>query len=446
MKKILVLGAGKSATDLIHYLLQHATENDWQVTVGDYDLQTALLKVNNHPNGRAVFFDVHDNNTRANYISDCDIVASVLPAAFHILVAHDCLRFEKHLITPSYISPQERGLDEQFKQRGLLLMGEIGLDPGIDHMSLMKVIHHLRRQNAQITDVRSFCGALIAPESDNNPWHYKFTWAPMNVVLAGQGGTAQYLKNGKPRYIPYNRLFSQFETYEVEGYGNFEAYANRDSLPYRKVYQIEDVPTLLRGTLRKQGYCMAWQALVQLGLTDNHLHLPQDEAMTFADLTEAFLPAHLSGSLEARTAQYLGEMATEKVMNNLRWLGIFDPIPLAKQAATPAQALLALLSDKWQLAPDDKDMIVMLHQVNYILDGKQYAHTSTMVVNGADADHTAIAATVGLPMAMMVKLVLNEQVQLTGVRIPTMPEVYEPILAELTNYGIAFTDVNKELV
>ncbi|QQS28769.1 MAG: saccharopine dehydrogenase NADP-binding domain-containing protein [Sphingobacteriales bacterium] len=444
MKKILVLGAGKSATDLIHYLLQHAPANDWEVTVGDYDLHTALQKVGNHPNGRAVFFDVHDVVTRVNYISDCDIVASVLPANFHILVANDCLRFGKHLITPSYISPQERMLDEQFRQAGLLFMGEIGLDPGIDHLSLMKLIHHLRAQNAQITEVRSFCGALIAPESDNNPWHYKFTWAPMNVVLAGQGGTAQFFQNGKPRYIPYNRLFSQFETYEVEHHGNFEAYANRDSLPYRKTYQIEDVPTLLRGTLRKQGYCMAWQALIQIGLTDNQLLLPKNSPMTFADLTESFIPEHYTGTTEQRTAALLGNLATERVMSNLRWLGIFDQIPISPNAATPAQALLELLSDKWQLSPDDKDMIVMLHKVNYRLNGKNYAHTSTMVVKGKDADNTAIAATVGLPMAMMVKLVLSGNLQLTGVHIPTMPEVYEPILAELAGYGISFTDVNLE--
>ncbi|OWY21072.1 saccharopine dehydrogenase [Sphingobacteriales bacterium UPWRP_1] len=447
MKNILVLGAGKSATDLIAYLLQYAPQYDWFVTVGDYDLQTALVKVNNHPRGRAVFFDVHDADARANYIFTADIVASVLPAAFHILVAHDCLRFGKHLITPSYVSAQERALDADFKNAGLLFMGEIGLDPGIDHMSLMKMIHHLRSQNAQITEVRSYCGALIAPESDNNPWHYKFTWAPMNVVLAGQGGTAQYLQNGSPRYIPYNRLFARHEVYEVPGYGTFEAYANRDSIPYRQTYQIEDVPTLLRGTLRKGGFCNAWQALVTLGLTDNQLQLTNPAALTYAGLTEAFLPADstASGSLPERTANFLGIHPQSEIMYRLNWLGLFSDVPLKNNPQTPAQALLHLLSEKWKLEPDDKDMIVMLHKVNYQLHGAHRAHTSVMVITGADADNTAIAATVGLPMAIMTKLALTHAIQLTGVHIPVMPQVYEPILTELQNYGIHFTNTDEAL-
>lgn len=446
MKKILVLGAGKSATDLIAYLLHHAQQYNWFVTVGDYDLTTAQQKVGNHERGRAVFFDVHDADSRANYIYDCDIVASVLPAAFHILVAHDCLRYGKHLITPSYVSPQERALDADFKNAGLLLMGEIGLDPGIDHMSLMKMIHALRNKNAQITDVRSYCGALIAPESDNNPWHYKFTWAPMNVVLAGQGGTAQYLQNGLPRYIPYNRLFAQHETYEVPGFGAFEAYANRDSIPYRHVYDIEDVPTLLRGTLRKGGFCKAWQAIVTLGLTDNHLHLPNAGNLTYAGLTEAFLPpATLPENLPHRAAHFLQLHPQSEEMKKLGWLGIFDELPIPANCQTPAQALLALLEKKWLLEPQDKDMIVMLHRVHYQLNGKNYAHTATMVVTGESSDKTAIAATVGLPMAMMVKLALTGQVQLAGVQLPVMPQVYEPILTELTQYNIGFTDVDEEL-
>lgn len=445
MKNILVLGAGKSATDLINYLLKNAQEYDWFITVGDFDVPTALKKVADNPRGRAVFFDVHDADARANYINTADIVASVLPAAFHILVAHDCLRFGKHLITPSYISPQERALHADFKNAGLLFMGEIGLDPGIDHMSLMQMIHNLRNQNAHITEVRSYCGALIAPESDTNPWHYKFTWAPMNVVLAGQGGTAQYLQNGKLRYIPYNRLFKQHEVYEVEGYGTFEAYANRDSVPYQQVYQIEDVPTLLRGTLRKGGFCNAWQALVSLGLTDNQLPLRQAASMTYADLTEAFLPENLSGNLTDKTAAFLGIHPQSEIMYRLNWLGLFSDIPINSHCNTPAQALLNLLTDKWQLQPDDKDMIVMLHKINYMHQGKSRAHTSTMVITGTDANNTAIAATVGLPMAIMTKLLVTNAVKLSGVHLPVMPEVYEPVLTELKQFGIDFINTDVEV-
>ncbi len=443
MKKILVLGAGKSATTLISYLLEHAQQFDWYVTVGDYSLETATQKVGNHERGKAVFFDVKDAEIRAKYVADCDLVVSVLPANFHILVAKDCLKYKKHIITPSYISPEQKALDADFKAANLLFMGEIGLDPGIDHMSIMKMMKEIRQEGGQVQAVRSFTGALIAPESDTNPWHYKFTWAPMNVVLAGQG-TAQYLKNGHPQYVPYNRLFELTETYHVDDCGTFEAYANRDSLHYLDAYQIEDVPTFIRGTLRYKGYCEAWNAFVRLGLTDNNIKILNLEHLTYNDLIDAFLPSTQKNdtrSVKERLAEFLDVGIESDVMDRLSWLGLFElGAKVGKGAATPAKILHDLLAKKWELQPDDKDMIVMLHIIDYLEDGEEKRHTSSLILKGENAEETAISSTVGLPMAIMAKLLLNNEISLTGVHMPIMPEVYEPCLKELEKYGVTFLE------
>lgn len=449
-RNILVLGAGKSATALIKYLLDNAAANNWTLTLGDYDTALATQKIDNHPAGKAVFFDVNDATLRSQLVSKADLVISILPADFHYLVALDCLQHHKHLITPSYVSPREQQLDAQFKEKGLLMMCEMGLDPGIDHMSLMQTLHSLRNKGAKITALRSFCGALIAPESDDNPWHYKFTWAPMNVVLAGSGGTAQYLKNGKPKYIPYNRLFLVTETHLVENYGEFEAYANRDSLPYIPKYGVEDIPTFVRGTLRRSGFCNAWHALVKLGLTDNQLHIDPAAKFTYRQLIESFLPpTYIEEEEELTTQEQLASFleidSDNDTIIKLQWLGLFanKVIPMSKPL-TPAQILLDLLEQKWQLHPDDKDMIVMLHRFDYQLNGKPHVLTATMVVKGTDPNHTAIAATVGLPMGILAKMLLNNQVNLSGVQIPIMPQVYQPILTELAQHGITFTETEAE--
>ncbi len=447
MKKILVLGAGKSATTLIHYLLEHADTYDWQVIVGDYSLEIAERKVDNHARGKAVFFDVNDAELRAKYVADADVVASVLPAKFHYLVAQDCLRLGKHIITPSYVSTSEKAMHADFEAAGLLFMGEIGLDPGIDHMSLMKMIGDITQKGGNITAIRSFTGALIAPESDTNPWHYKFTWAPMNVVLAGQG-TAQYLKNGLPRYVPYNRLFSFTEVHEVEGYGKFEAYANRDSLLYLDKYNIPEVPTFVRGTFRKAGYCPSWNALVQLGLTDNNIDIINAKNLSYKQFVDAFIPfkkGDETKSIDVRLADFLDVAIDSEVMNNLRWLELLSDRPIVLKKATPAEILLQLLEEKWKLSAEDKDMIVMLHKIDYELNGEQREHTSALVMKGKNADETALAATVGLPMAMMAKLILNNEINLTGVHIPIVAQVYEPILAELQNYGVTFNNKDEAI-
>lgn len=442
MKNILILGAGKSATSLINYLLQHAETYNWLVTVGDYHLPTAQQKVGSHKRAKAIFFDVTDTTLCEAEVAKADIVASVLPAKFHIVVAKVCLKFGKHIVTPSYISDQERALDQAFKSANLLFMGEMGLDPGIDHMSMMKMIDHLKKSKANIKAVRSYCGALMANDSDgDNPWKYKFTWAPMNVVLAGKG-TARYISNGAIRYIPYNRLFQQIETYDLGEHGIFEAYANRNSVPYRHIYQIPNVPTLLRGTFRKQGYCAAWNALVYLGLTNNTMLIDNCQQLTYAQFMQAFLPeSKESGvSVQQQTAKLLGLDVNSDVMNKLSWLGLFSEQTITVDKGTPAQIILPLLAEKWKLAPEDKDMVVMLHKIDFEQGGTSKSIRSSMLIEGKSADETAIALTVGIPMAIMVKLIITNTIELAGVHIPVMPSVYEAVLSELETYGIVFKE------
>ena len=442
MKRILVLGAGKSTSSLIEYLLDNATSYDWEVTVGDLELKTAEEKIGGHPKGKAIYFNVKDEELLNDAVQHCDLVLSVLPAAFHHKVAKACLKFDRSIITPSYISEKEKILDKRFKEKGLLFLGELGLDPGIDHLSIMETLARLRKENVVLTGLRSFCGALIAPASDNNPWHYKFTWAPMNVVLAGKG-TATYLEGGKPKYIPYNRLFTQTQTYSIPGYGDFEAYANRNSLTYINAYGLENIQTFMRGTLRKDGYCEAWNTLIKLGLTDNEVIIAnEDGKLTYAGLMKAFVPEISDATLEQAYCQFMNCGEEDLVFQKVKWLGLFDEKSIGLQNTTPAQILCELLQEKWKLEEDDRDMVVMLHHFEYLkADGKPATLTSSLVKEGESAHHTAIADTVGLPMAIAAKLFLTGKLKFSGVHLPLMQEVYEPVLKELANdFGIAFKE------
>ena len=264
MYKLLVIGAGRSSGSLIEYLLNQSVAHNWQVTVADMDIRLAEEKLNKHPNGTAISFDIKNEEQRQAIIQTHDFVVSMLPAFMHGDVARDCVSFGKHLATASYVSADMKALDTEAKSKGLLLLNECGLDPGIDHASAMKLIDEIKQQGGKITSFKSYCGGLVAPESNDNPWGYKFSWNPRNVILAGQG-TAQFLQNGELSFIPYNRLFTQTETVTVEGYGEFDAYANRDSVSYRDIYGLQGINTMLRGTLRQRGYCKAWSVFVKLG-------------------------------------------------------------------------------------------------------------------------------------------------------------------------------------
>ena len=438
MKQILIIGAGRSSIFLIEYLLQKSIQFNWEITVGDVDIQLAQSKINNHSNGKAIAFDINNAKQREDEISKSDVVISMLPAFMHGDVAKDCVRLGKHMATASYVSETMQELDHEAKNKGIILLNEIGLDPGIDHASALKIIDELKANGCDIHTFKSFCGGLVAPESNDNPWGYKFSWNPRNVILAGQG-TAQYLENGKMKFLPYNRIYTQTETIEVENYGKFDAYANRDSVGYKEIYGLQNIKTMLRGTLRMPGYCKAWNAFVKLGLTDDTWKIHESDQLTWAQLINAFLPEG-NNSLEERLKQFLGSEGGEVVMNKLKWLGIFEELPIKISNATPAQILQSLLEEKWKLNSGDKDMIVMQHYFGYTENKKEKAIVSSLVVKGESESHTAMAKTVGLPLAITVKNILTGKLNCKGVCIPSTPEIYNPLLDELKEFGIEFDE------
>ncbi|MEY2703061.1 MAG: hypothetical protein RLY43_1699 [Bacteroidota bacterium] len=442
MKNILIIGAGRSASSLIKYLLDKSEAEKLQLTIADLSEELANKKANGHPNATILVLDIFDEIARRNAIQHADIVVSMLPAHLHIEVAKDCVFFKKHMVTASYISPAMQELDAEAKANNLILMNEIGLDPGIDHMSAMKVLDEIRAIGGNIILFESFCGGLVAPESDTNLWNYKFSWNPRNVVLAGQGGAAKFIQEGKYKYIPYSKLFRRTEFLEVEGFGRFEAYANRDSLKYRSVYGLANALTCYRGTIRRVGYSRAWDILVQLGMTDDTYTMEDSEHMTYREFTNSFLPYHPTDTVEIklRHAQKIDQ--DDIIWDKLVELDLFrsDKIVGLKNA-TPAQILEKILAEKWTLQPHDKDMIVMYHKFGYELNGEHKQIDATMVCIGDDQIYTAMSKTVGLPVAIATLKILKGEIKTPGVQLPISKEVYEPILEELERYGVVFKEI-----
>lgn len=441
MKRILVLGAGRSASSLIKYLLDHARAYAWQLTVGDVSVETARKKIGNSDAGTAIRFDMNDVEGSKAIIADADIVISLLPPNLHPLVALRCLEAGKHFITASYVSEELKAFDKEARAKGLVFLNECGLDPGIDHLSAMKVIDGIRGQGGVITSFESFTGGLIAPETDpGNPWRYKFTWNPRNVVMAGQG-TAKYLHGGKSKFIAYPQLFQRVTPIHVPGYGDFEGYANRDSLNYIDTYGLKGVDTMLRGTLRHHGFCAAWNILVQLGCCDDTYEMEQVSAMTHAGFIDTFLPAwspDLSPKEKIRALFRLGADSAEISM--LEWSGFFEETPVGLPAGSPAMILEWILNKRWSLKQEDKDQIVMWHRFRYLTDGEEKEIQASLVATGTDAVYTAMSKTVGLPLGIATRLIAFDQVQSRGVIIPTTMEFYGPILRELTDLGITLNE------
>ncbi|WP_452232330.1 saccharopine dehydrogenase family protein [Lacinutrix sp. MEBiC02595] len=439
MRKILVIGSGKSSSYLIKYLLDKSNTEDLLIIVGDINFTHAKKLIGDHENAQAILLDVFDKNSRQEAIQNADIVVSMLPARFHIEVAKDCITFNKNMVTASYISPEMQALDKAAKDKGLVFMNEIGVDPGVDHMSAMQVIDKIREKGGEMILFESFTGGLVAPESDNNLWNYKFTWNPRNVVLAGQGGAGKFLQEDTYKYIPYNRLFRRTEFLEVEGYGKFEGYANRDSLKYQSVYGLDTIKTLYRGTIRRVGFSRAWNVFVQLGMTDDSYTIDDSENMSYRDFVNAFLPYSPTDSVELKFRHALKIDQDDVVWDKYLELDLFSKTKMvALKKATPAQILQKILMDSWTLDPDDKDMIVMYHKFGYELDGKKHQIDATMVTIGEDQTYTAMAKTVGLPVAIATLAILNEKITTPGVQIPINKEVYTTILKELEEYGIVF--------
>ena len=447
MRNILIIGAGRSASSLIQYLLKKSADQQLHLTIGDLSLELAQRKTNNHTNATAIQLDIHNEMQRKSEISKADIVISMLPAHMHIEVARDCIAYKKHMVTASYISDEMQSLDAEAKANNLIFMNEIGLDPGLDHMSAMKIIDEIQDKGGKIILFESFCGGLVAPESDNNLWNYKFTWAPRNVVLAGQGGAAKFIQEGKYKYIPYHKLFRRTEFLEVEGYGRFEGYANRDSLKYRSIYGLDDILTLYRGTIRRVGYSKAWNMFVQLGMTDDTYVIDDSETISYRDFINLFLPYSPTDSVEIKTRLALGIEQDDIMWDKLLELDLFNPNKIVGlKNATPAQILEKILSDKWTLQQNDKDMIVMYHKFGYELNGKQYQIDSKMVCLGDDQTYTAMAKTVGLPVAMATLQILNGTIKTPGVQLPVREEVYLPILKELEEFGVIFKETKMPYI
>lgn len=439
MRNILIIGAGRSATSLIRYLLDKSEKEELFITIGDISIQSAQRFTDGHPNARGIMLDVFNDVQRKEAVENSDLVISMLPARYHIEVARDCIEFGKHMVTASYISKEMQALNHKAQAKGLVFMNEIGLDPGIDHMSAMQVIDRIRAKGGKMLLFESFCGGLIAPESDNNLWNYKFTWNPRNVVLAGQGGAAEFIQEGKYKYIPYHRLFRRTEFINIEGYGKFEVYANRNSLQYQSIYGLDNILTLYRGTIRRVGFSRAWNMFVQLGMTDDSYTIPNSENMSYREFVNLFLPYSPSDTVELKLRHALKIDQDDLMWDKLEELDLFTKKKtLGIKDATPAMGLQKILEDKWTLAPHDKDMIVMYHKFGYELEGKKYQIDSHMTLIGEDQTHTAMAKTVGLPVAIAALKILNGQITTPGVQLPIAKEVYEPILKELEENGIIF--------
>jgi saccharopine dehydrogenase (NADP+, L-glutamate forming) len=445
MNHILIIGAGLSSNALIKYVLNNAVGKGWHVTVADADPSKAEKLIFGDGNARAAWLDVMKVNDRRELISKADVVVSLIPAHLHLEVAQDCIKLKKHLITASYVSQEMYRLGDEARDRELIFMGEMGLDPGIDHMSAMRLIDGIKAEGGRITSFRSYTGGLIAPESDDNPWHYKFTWNPRNVVLSGQG-TAQFIENGKLKYVPYHRLFREKKIVNILHEGNFEMYANRDSLLYMDVYGLSDIPNIIRGTLRAVGFCDAWDALIQIGLTDADFPIINSGNITYHELLDAYVGRYNGGTLRERVAQLLNKPADDQVMDQLEWLGLFRKIKIKHNFATPALILEHLLREKWLLKPEDRDMIIMQHEVEYLKEDKKYLKISSMKLIGENHVETAMSKTVGLPLGIFVKLVLDGKITARGVQIPVMKEVYEPVLQELeSDFSVVFNENLIEL-
>jgi len=437
-KTILILGAGKSATVLIDYLLRDAEKKARKFILGDVSLEAAEQKVKGHPSATAKALDIENAAERKALIQQADVVVSMLPPAFHPLVAADCVAESKHFFSASYSSPEMKKLEAEIIKKNLFFLNECGLDPGLDHMSAMQLMDKEREQGYTITLYKSFCGGLMSPEYAENPWNYKLTWNPRNVVLAGQG-VSSFIRNGYYKFIPYHMLFKRTEEVHFPALGTFEGYPNRDSLSYREIYGLQDIPTILRGTLRTQGFCQAWNVLVQLGLTDDSYELDLPREFNYRMLTNTFLPYNPDTSVEDKIKTLLPDV-TDAILEKLAWLGLFEEAPLGLRKGSPAKILQQLLEEKWKLNPEDKDMVLMQYQVEVKVGERVKRVVSSLTVKGDDQAHTAMAKTVGLPLGIAVDLFLDEKFPSRGLLLPTRKEIYEPVMEQLKEEGISFEE------
>ena len=421
MKQIVLFGAGKSATCLIDYLIKLTSENGWEVTVADGDIVTAKSKIGDAKTANAVSLNVEDDDARQILVKKADVVISLLPPSLHFLVARDCVTMNKNLLTASYVDDKIKSLEETINQKRLLFLCEMGLDPGIDHMSAMEIINRIQNEGGTITSFKSHTGGLIAPESDDNPWHYKISWNPRNVVLAGSAG-AVYKENGVVHNKKYETLFDGCMKINLDGIGDLAYYPNRDSLSYIPIYNLDSAKTFIRTTLRYPSFCNAWKPIVAAGLTNDKNNID---------------PAGLS---VRKWSLPVTPVINEENYQQLQFLGLFDDLPVPQSAKNSADILQYLLETKLAMKQQDKDMIVMIHELEYEMGNKTHSIRSSLIVKGEDSLRTAMAKTVGLPLGIAANLILKGKIKLTGLHIPILPEIYEPVLAELKKHAIQFEE------
>jgi len=498
-KQILLFGAGKSATVLIDYLKQVSVENNWLVTVADSNLAATQAKVGEHDLTKAVQVNIESETERQALIQNADVVISLLPPALHYVVALDCVAFGKHLLTASYIDDKIKALGDDIKNKNLLFLCEMGLDPGIDHMSAMQLLHRIKAQGGVVTSFLSHCGGLVAPESDDNPWHYKISWNPRNVVLAGKAG-ATFKQKDQQVSIPYAQLFTNNPGVLVPGLNPLVYYPNRDSSGYAALYDIEGAHTFIRTTLRHPEFCLGWKNVVDLKLTDEEkvydtngmtvaaffkqhfekhgfanwlndmlgsrlnyakqmmeklMELMEAEEMEMEqeagiDEDEQFMMVNEKGDLSVIDVEDVKDKAAETVastmheanlsMKQLFFLGLDDEQFINKGFCSAADVLQFIIEQKLALLPEDKDMVVMMHEIEYVIAGKQHATKSSLVVKGNNNVHTAMAKTVGLPLGIAAKLILENKITETGLHIPVVASIYNPVLDELKRHGIGFLE------
>jgi saccharopine dehydrogenase-like NADP-dependent oxidoreductase len=429
MKKILLFGAGKSATFLIEYLCSACEEYNWRLLLCDADLALAQSKITGCKSASAISIDVGNDTKRKNLIQEADMVISMLPPHLHFLVANDCLTFSKHLLTASYIDEKIKRLNKEIEQKGLLFLCEMGLDPGIDHMSAMKIINQVKKEGGKITSFKSHCGGLVSPECDDNPWHYKITWNPANIVMAGSSG-AIYRRRRETVEIPYINIFLDCKVVDIPGLFPLAWYPNRDSLTYINTYGLNDIGTFIRTTLRYPSFCRGWNKIVNMGLTDVNDHEEIKNCETYKEWYQ-------QKNKTTITSLYLNEKEKE-FAEQADYLGLQSNVPIEVETKNSAFLLQNILEKKLSMHDHDRDMIVMLHEIGYEINGENKEIRSSLVVTGEDQKKTAMAKTVGLPLGIAAKLILQNKIKLTGLHIPVLPEIYEPVLTELEEQQIKF--------
>lgn len=440
MKKILILGAGLVARPLVRYLLD---QPDFEVEVASRTVSKAIKLINGHPKGEAKELNLKDEEGLKERISKADLVISMVPYSFHPKVAKYCIDYQKHMVTTSYVSEVMKNLDEEAKRAGIIILNEVGLDPGIDHMEAMRIIHEVEENGGEILSFTSYCGGLPAPEANTNPFGYKFSWSPIGVLLAGKN-SAQFLKDGQQVFIPPENLFENYTIIHIEELGEFEGYPNRNSLPYSELYGIESTNTMLRGTLRNKGWCATMKKMVDLGLLDER---EEDwTGLTYKDFLRNLMNEPSDMDLKKALSSHLNIDEDSDIFSRFEWLGLLsdDPLPVTKGSAL--DILGAKMLEKLQYEEGERDMIILQHIfIVAYKDGKKEKITSTLIDFGIPNGDTSMARTVGLPAAISTRLILEEKIKRTGVVIPITPEIYTPILNELKEVGIAFKEKREEV-